>query len=80
MMNGEEQVVIGLVQDELGYLLGDSIWEHTTTIEFGVELVGIEEVQDGGQLVIIELGIGQVRVLLVDLHAGKDTMMEQEVS
>ena len=72
MINGEEQVVIGLVQD--------SIWEHTTTIEFGVELVCIEEVQDGGQLVIIELGIGQVRVLFMDLHAGKDTMMEQEFS
>ena len=35
------------MQNELGNLLGDAVWEYATAIEFGVELVGIKEVQDG---------------------------------
>ena len=58
MIDCEEHVVVGLVQNELGKLLGDTVGEHTTTIEFGIKLVGIEEKQDDGQFLIIELRRG----------------------
>ena len=51
-----------------------------TTIEFGIQLVGIEEIQNSGQLLVVELFIGQVEPLFMDLHATDDTVMEHEVS
>ena len=51
-----------------------------TTIEFGIQLVGIEEIQNSGQLLVVELFIGQVELLFMDLHATDDTVMEHEVS
>ena len=63
MIDCEEHVVVCLVQNKLGNLLGDTIGKHTTAIEFGIELVGIEEEQYDGQFLIVELRIGQIRIL-----------------
>ena len=62
MMDCEEHVVVCLVQKKLGELLGN-------TIEFGIELLGIEKVQDNRQLLIVELWLSQVMILVMDLHA-----------
>ena len=75
MMDCEEHVVVCLVQDKLGELLGNTIGEHTTAIEFGIKLIGVKEKQDDGQFPIVELRIGQIRILVMDLHACQVTMM-----
>jgi hypothetical protein len=74
----EEHVVVGLVQNELGKLLGNTIGKHATAIEFGIELVCIEEEQYDGQFLIVESRIGQIRILVMDLHRCQVTMMEQD--
>ena len=78
MMDCEEHVVVCLVQYELGNLLDNSIGKHTTAIEFGIELVRIEEEQYDRQFLIVELRICQIRILVMDLHGCQVTMVEQD--